>query len=157
MLKNGFYTDFEGTRTYAPPEWITLARYQGESATIWTLGILLFGMVCDAVPFENDKEICNARVTFPTTLTRGCKDVIRKCLKVRPEDRPSLDELLNHTWMSSWWNVEHSGPIKESNSNPSPKRYVLNPNAKEFQPSVTPSSAGQTTNHWPSWTDNYYT
>ena len=28
-----------------------------------------------------------------------CKDLIRKCLAMRPSDRPSLEEILEHAWM----------------------------------------------------------
>ena len=101
LVTNQLYFFITGTRVYAPPEWIRCSRYHGEQATVWSLGILLYDMVCGDIPYENDEAICNAEVRFRARLTIECQDIIRKCLKVRPSDRPSLRELLNHPWMTS--------------------------------------------------------
>ena len=58
-------------------------------------------MVCGDIPYENDEAICNAEVKFRARLSHECQDIIRKCLKMRPGDRPSLRDLLNHPWMTS--------------------------------------------------------
>uniref|UniRef100_A0AC35TX50 Protein kinase domain-containing protein n=1 Tax=Rhabditophanes sp. KR3021 TaxID=114890 RepID=A0AC35TX50_9BILA len=99
FLKQTPYDDFEGTRVYAPPEWISKGKYLGIPATIWSLGVLLFDMVNGDIPFHNDSEIVSGAYEYKKECSYECKDLIQKLLTVDEEKRPTFDDILDHPWM----------------------------------------------------------
>ena len=49
---------------YASPEWIYSKRYNGEKATVWSLGVLLFNMIYGDVPFHTNNQILDCRLNL---------------------------------------------------------------------------------------------
>ncbi|XP_063003809.1 serine/threonine-protein kinase pim-1-like [Melospiza melodia melodia] len=64
ILQDTFYTRMSGTPEYSPPEWILFGCYHGLPATIWSLGILLYELVCRYLPFHTNEDIVWGQLFF---------------------------------------------------------------------------------------------
>jgi proto-oncogene serine/threonine-protein kinase Pim-1 len=71
LLHDGIYTDFEGTSCYAAPEWVTCRRYFGLPHAVWSLGVLLYDLVCGDIPFTDDLAIVKCQPSYPNHLSSG--------------------------------------------------------------------------------------
>ncbi|XP_076866831.1 serine/threonine-protein kinase pim-1-like isoform X1 [Brachyhypopomus gauderio] len=100
LLQTGPYSQFAGTKIYCPPEWLADGMYEGRPATIWSLGVLLYSIICGYVPFENDSDIAEAHLRFEHRQSRACRHLIKWCLQQKPENRPVLEDILAHCWFS---------------------------------------------------------
>ncbi|KAJ7997035.1 hypothetical protein DPEC_G00224730 [Dallia pectoralis] len=100
LLREEPYQEFAGTAKYAPPEWFLEGEYQGDKATVWSLGVLLFAMVNGRMPFRGAFQIVNGCLRFRRGISRECKNLVRLCLMKDPCRRLDLDQILSHSWMS---------------------------------------------------------
>merc|ERR1711915_23842 len=98
VQSESFY-DYDGTRVYSPPEWIQHKQYQGDALTVWSLGILLYDMVCGDIPFESDDAICKGNFMLTMRVSKHLENLIRSCLTKNPKERINLFSVRNHPWM----------------------------------------------------------
>jgi len=99
--KDKIYTEFKGTRVYSPPEWVGGQCYKAEGLTVWSLGILLYDMVCGDIPFQCDHQILSAKLCWSPKqrLSQEVKSLIAGCLTVSPSQRLTLEEVAKHSWL----------------------------------------------------------
>ena len=105
-----------GSPCYAAPEMIAGKRYKGQSADIWSCGIILFAMVCGYLPFEDPntahlyKKIMNGKYKCPRWVSIEAKDLLKKILNILPENRYNIEKIKNHPWFikHSIYSIDHS-------------------------------------------------
>jgi serine/threonine protein kinase len=102
---DGMMSTICGTIPYTPPEIVQGLPYDGAKVDIWSLGILIFVMVCGKLPWESDdqtgmvREIMDGVVSFPEDLHPELITIVRACTNFNPSNRPSASELLEMPWL----------------------------------------------------------
>nr|XP_021326805.1 serine/threonine-protein kinase pim-3-like isoform X1 [Danio rerio]XP_021331757.1 serine/threonine-protein kinase pim-3-like isoform X1 [Danio rerio]XP_021331760.1 serine/threonine-protein kinase pim-3-like isoform X1 [Danio rerio] len=75
LLKRSAYKYFAGTIQYAPPEWFCRQRYHAGPATVWSVGVTLFNILCNRFPFGGSLRVTSrSKLTFPITLSTEAVD-----------------------------------------------------------------------------------
>lgn len=104
--KNKLMETYCGSVAYAAPEMILGQKYSGVHADCWSLGIILYTLVCGYLPFDDDNEsrvhakIMNLDYELPDTLDADTRDLITRILKLNPNDRIDVESMLKHPWFS---------------------------------------------------------
>jgi len=99
-----------GTLDYLPPEMIE-GNSHDEKVDLWSLGVLTYEFLVGKPPFEAEnnnetyRRITRVDLKFPPHVSDGAKDLIAQLLKKNPEQRISLDKVLEHPWI-----LEHNPP-----------------------------------------------
>lgn len=94
-----------GSPTYAAPELIQGVKYHGSEVDVWSMGVILYALLCGCLPFESDnidelfKKILRGKYIEPAWLSSGSKRLLRRMLCVDPLKRIRVSELVNDPWI----------------------------------------------------------
>uniref|UniRef100_A0A8D2D7Y5 Maternal embryonic leucine zipper kinase n=1 Tax=Sciurus vulgaris TaxID=55149 RepID=A0A8D2D7Y5_SCIVU len=109
-----------GSLAYAAPELIQGKSYLGSEADVWSMGILLYVLMCGFLPFDDDnvmalyKKIMRGKYDVPKWLSPSSILLLQQMLQVDPKKRISMKNLLNHPWIMQDYNC----PVEWQSKNP---------------------------------------
>ena len=100
-------------------------RYHGDKVDVWSIGIVLFAMVCGYLPFEDPvtkklyKKIMNADYKIPKYVSHTVKDLMLNILNTDPDERYTISDIMAHPWFTRvnsfpWPLASLTGDISEA-------------------------------------------
>jgi len=90
---------FCGTPSYMSPEIVNKKEYYGLPSDMWSLGVLLYAMLCGTFPFRGATElelyrnISKGLYTIPSYVSSSARHVICRLLNLDPQRRPTAEEV----------------------------------------------------------------
>ena len=94
-----------GTPVYMAPE-IIREQPHDEKVDIWCIGVLLFELTTGTLPFQGEtiealkNNILNLKICWPKDINLDAKNLIIKILKIEPEQRISLTDMIQHDFFT---------------------------------------------------------
>lgn len=105
-----FLSTICGTTVYMAPELLTGQKYSGFAIDIWSMGVILYTMLNGMLPFDDDDEmkiqhkVINTEPMFYDHVPIDVNQLISKMLLKDPNQRPSLNEILNSSYLIDVYN-----------------------------------------------------
>ncbi|XP_013797114.1 serine/threonine-protein kinase SIK1 [Apteryx mantelli] len=96
-----------GSPPYAAPEVFEGKEYEGPHLDIWSLGVVLYVLVCGSLPFDGPnlptlrQRVLEGRFRIPYFMSEDCETLIRRMLVVDPTKRITISQIKQHKWMQA--------------------------------------------------------
>uniref|UniRef100_A0AAR2IRW4 non-specific serine/threonine protein kinase n=1 Tax=Pygocentrus nattereri TaxID=42514 RepID=A0AAR2IRW4_PYGNA len=94
-----------GSPPYAAPELFEGKEYDGPKVDIWSLGVVLYVLVCGALPFDGSTlqnlraRVLSGKFRIPFFMSTDCEYLIRHMLVLDPSRRLTMEQICKNKWM----------------------------------------------------------
>ncbi|KAK6469113.1 serine/threonine-protein kinase SIK3-like [Huso huso] len=94
-----------GSPPYAAPELFEGKEYDGPKVDIWSLGVVLYVLVCGALPFDGSTlqnlraRVLSGKFRIPFFMSTECEYLIRHMLVLDPSKRLTMEQICRHKWV----------------------------------------------------------
>uniref|UniRef100_A0A1Y1NJJ3 non-specific serine/threonine protein kinase n=1 Tax=Photinus pyralis TaxID=7054 RepID=A0A1Y1NJJ3_PHOPY len=118
-----------GSPPYAAPEVFEGKKYTGPEIDIWSLGVVLYVLVCGALPFDGCSlqalrdRVLSGRFRIPYFMSSDCESLIRKMLVLDPSKRYGISQIKRHRWMQA--DIPSTLPSSVPSSTTQPNEQIL--------------------------------
>jgi serine/threonine protein kinase len=106
-----------GTIDYLAPEMADHSHMHDHRVDIWSVGVLIYELLTGNAPFaptkpgasnseielETKRNILKQKFDFPKDFPILAKDLVKKILVLKPEDRLTIEQILSHPWLSRFF------------------------------------------------------
>ena len=109
---------------HAMQHWNDCRRYHGPLADIWSVGVILFAMVCGYLPFEDNntahlyRRYCGVVTRLPNSYLHKFKDLIARILNTDPTKRYTTYDIRQHAWFGQGSRNGSKWPRRRSRYHP---------------------------------------
>ncbi|CAL8083512.1 unnamed protein product [Calicophoron daubneyi] len=97
---------FCGSPPYAAPELLNGQTYHGPEVDVWSMGVILYMLVCNELPFDGytlkelRARVMRGRYKIPFYLSHSLEALLKKMLIIKPEKRATIPALMSDTWVN---------------------------------------------------------
>ena len=97
-----------GSLPYVCPEIIEEGPYNPELADVWSLGVILYVLICGYLPFSDEDDnknkilISEGKIDFPKEISNKLKDLLKHMMEVDPKKRYSFQKIIKHPWIKPY-------------------------------------------------------
>ncbi|KAG4083568.1 Pkinase-domain-containing protein [Neocallimastix lanati (nom. inval.)] len=95
-----------GSPPYAAPELFQGKEYSGPEVDIWSLGVVLYVLVCGGLPFDGSTlaklraRVLAGKFKVPFYMSTECEALIKRMLTVDPAKRATLEDVKKDKWFN---------------------------------------------------------